>query len=54
MLPLIHAANPTPRAVKLYENRMRYLATRLGAAAQPRDPDLVDRVLHWWGRQRGK
>ena len=53
LLPLIHAANPTPRAVKLYENRMRYLATRL-AAAQPRDPDGMDRILHWWGQRRGK
>ncbi len=43
--PFVYAANPTPRAVKLFENRMRYLATRLEAEANPRRPDLLDRIV---------
>ncbi|WP_197727298.1 P-loop NTPase fold protein [Rhizobium ruizarguesonis] len=43
--PFVYAANPTPRAVKLFENRMRYLAARLEAEANPRRPDLLDRIV---------
>ncbi|MFW5833597.1 MAG: hypothetical protein ACOCYE_05825, partial [Pseudomonadota bacterium] len=44
-LPFVHRANPTPRAVKLFENRMRYLATRLDAEANPDPPDFLDRLF---------
>jgi hypothetical protein len=37
--------NPTPRAVKLFENRMRYLAARLDADANPHRPDILDRIV---------
>ncbi|NNH67888.1 P-loop NTPase fold protein [Rhizobium laguerreae] len=43
--PFIHAVNPTPRAVKLFENRMRYLAARLDAEANPRRPDILDKIV---------
>ncbi|MGO6883289.1 P-loop NTPase fold protein [Rhizobium ruizarguesonis] len=43
--PFVHAVNPTPRAVKLFENRMRYLAARLDAEANPRRPDILDRIV---------
>ena len=49
-IPAVHAVNPTPRAVKLYENRMRYLAARLEVDANPRRPDFVDRCLRLLGR----
>jgi len=43
--PSVHAVNPTPRAVKLFENRMRYLAARLDADANPHRPDILDRIV---------
>ncbi len=43
--PSVHAVNPTPRAVKLFENRMRYLAARLDADANPHRPDILDRLV---------
>nr|WP_246786969.1 P-loop NTPase fold protein [Rhizobium leguminosarum] len=43
--PFVHAVNPTPRAVKLFENRMRYLAARLDAEANPRRPDILDKIV---------
>jgi hypothetical protein len=46
--PVLHAANPTPRAIKLFENRMRYLAARIDAIANPERPDFVDRLFRRW------
>jgi hypothetical protein len=45
---VVHAANPTPRAVKLFENRMRYLAARLDAQTNPHQVDFVDRLVKRW------
>ena len=50
--PLLEEANPTPRAIKRYQNRMRYLAERL----RPKDhePDAIDACLHWLGKRLGR
>jgi hypothetical protein len=50
--PLLEAANPTPRAIKRYQNRMRYLAERL--RPQPYEPDAIDTFLHWVGGRIGR
>jgi hypothetical protein len=49
--PLLMAINATPRAIKRYQNRMRYLAARLRPAVY--DPDLIDSLLHWLGDRLG-
>jgi hypothetical protein len=50
--PMLEEANPTPRAIKRYQNRMRYLAERL----RPKDhePDAIDACLHWLGKRLGR
>ncbi len=50
--PLLEEANRTPRAIKRYQNRMRYLAERL----RPKDhePDAIDTFLHWLGGRFGR
>lgn len=45
--PLLTAINATPRAIKRYQNRMRYLAARLHPSAH--EPDAIDSLLHWLG-----
>ncbi|WP_354065015.1 P-loop NTPase fold protein [Bradyrhizobium sp. RT6a] len=45
--PLLAAINATPRAIKRYQNRMRYLAARLRPAIY--EPDWIDSLLHWLG-----
>ncbi len=45
--PLLEEVNPTPRAIKRYQNRMRYLAERL--RPQDYEPDAIDSFLHWLG-----
>ena len=45
--PLLEEVNPTPRAIKRYQNRMRYLAERL--RPQNYEPDAIDSFLHWLG-----
>lgn len=45
--PLFTAINVTPRAIKRFQNRMRYLAARLRPVGY--DPDGIDSVLHWLG-----
>ena len=45
--PLLAAINATPRAIKRYQNRMRYLAARLRPAIY--EPDRIDSMLHWLG-----
>jgi hypothetical protein len=45
--PLLAAINATPRAIKRYQNRMRYLAARLRPAVY--EPDWIDSLLHWLG-----
>jgi hypothetical protein len=50
--PLLEAVNPTPRAIKRYQNRMRYLAERL--RPQPYEPDAIDTFLHWVGDRIGR
>ena len=45
--PLLTANNATPRAIKRYQNRMRYLAARL--RPQTYEPDLIDGLLNWFG-----
>jgi WD40 repeat protein len=47
--PLLAAMNVTPRAIKRYQNRMRYLAARLRPPAH--EPDRIDSLLHWLGRR---
>jgi hypothetical protein len=50
--PLVHASNPTPRAVKRYQNRMRYLAMRL--RSQEHETGALDWFLNWLGHKLGK
>ena len=50
--PLLEEANPTPRAIKRYQNRMRYLAERL--RPQNYEPDAIDSFLHWLGGRIGR
>jgi hypothetical protein len=45
--PLLIAMNATPRAIKRYQNRMRYLAARLRRPVH--EPDGIDSLLHWLG-----
>jgi hypothetical protein len=50
--PLLTAVNATPRAIKRYQNRMRYLAARLRPSAH--EPDGIDILLHWLGGRLGR
>ena len=50
--PLLAAINATPRAIKRYQNRMRYLAARLRPSV--REPDRIDVFLHWLGGRLGR
>ena len=50
--PLPAAMNATPRAIKRYQNRMRYLAARLRKAVH--EPDGIDSLLHWLGNRIGR
>ena len=47
--PLLAAINASPRVIKRYQNRMRYLAARL--RLQTHEPDRIDSLLHWLGRK---
>jgi hypothetical protein len=47
--PVIFAANPTPRGVKRYQNRLRYLAMRARGDARP--PDWIDRLFRRLGHR---
>ena len=49
--PLLTAINATPRAIKRYQNRMRYLAARLRPAVY--EPDRIDSLLYWLGERLG-
>jgi WD40 repeat protein len=50
--PLLATINATPRAIKRYQNRMRYLAARLRPAVY--EPDRIDSLLHWVGGRLGR
>jgi hypothetical protein len=50
--PLLTTSNATPRAIKRYQNRMRYLAARLRPAVY--EPDRIDSLLHWLGGRLGR
>jgi hypothetical protein len=50
--PLLAAINATPRSIKRYQNRMRYLAARLRPAVH--EPDRIDGVLNWLGSRFGR
>jgi hypothetical protein len=50
--PLVHASNPTPRAVKRYQNRMRYLAMRLRTPEH--ETGALDWFLNWLGHKVDK
>jgi WD40 repeat protein len=50
--PLFVATGSTPRAIKRYQNRMRYLAARLRPPLQ--QPDAIDALLHWLGKKIGR
>jgi hypothetical protein len=50
--PLLTAIDATPRVIKRYQNRMRYLAARLRPPVQ--EPDAFDRLLHWVGARLGR
>jgi hypothetical protein len=43
--PLIYAANPTPRAIKRFQNRMRFLAMQ--ARPHERSSSRIDRAIDW-------
>ena len=47
----IFAANPTPRGVKRFQNRLRYFAMR--TRGDDHDPDWVDRVYARFGHEVG-
>jgi hypothetical protein len=49
--PILATINATPRVIKRYQNRMRYLAARLRPALH--EPDLVDSLLRWLSRRLG-
>ncbi|UCH40454.1 MAG: hypothetical protein JSU67_01750, partial [Gammaproteobacteria bacterium] len=44
--PLIYAVNPTPRAIKRFENRIRYIAMQARPPQQA--PDFIDRIIDWF------
>ena len=50
--PLFAEMNTTPRVIKRYQNRMRYLAARLRPAGY--EPDRIDSLLHWLGVRLGR
>jgi hypothetical protein len=50
--PLITARRPTPRVIKRYQNRMRYLAARLRPSVH--QPDSMDSLLNRIGRMVGR
>ncbi|MBD0327725.1 MAG: hypothetical protein ICV68_14910 [Pyrinomonadaceae bacterium] len=50
--PLITARRPTPRVIKRYQNRMRYLAARLRPNVH--QPDYLDSLLDWTSRMVGR
>jgi hypothetical protein len=43
--PLIYAVNPTPRAIKRFENRIRYIAMQ--ARPPQQSPDFIDHIIDW-------
>ena len=43
--PMIYAANPTPRGIKRFENRMRFLAMQTRPLKPA--PDAIDHILNW-------
>lgn len=49
---LLAAVSITPRGIKRYQNRMRYLAARMRPAGY--QPDVVDIALHWIGKKLGR
>lgn len=50
--PLLAAVSATPRGIKRYQNRMRYLAARMRPARY--EPDAVDILLNWFGKRIGR
>jgi hypothetical protein len=50
--PLFIAIKASPRAIKRYQNRMRYLAAHL--RPQFYEPDRFDTLLHWLGKRLGR
>ncbi|MFT4014189.1 MAG: hypothetical protein QM682_12465 [Paracoccus sp. (in: a-proteobacteria)] len=44
----VHDANPTPRAIRLFENKMRYISAREDAAVNPERPDMTDMLFRRW------
>jgi WD40 repeat protein len=50
--PLFAALSVTPRGIKRYQNRMRYLAARMRPARY--EPDAVDAGLNWLGKRLGR
>jgi WD40 repeat protein len=50
--PVFVAVRATPRAIKRFQNRMRYLAARLRPAGY--EPDVIDAALRWIGMRLGK
>lgn len=41
--PLIYAVNPTPRGIKRFENRIRFIAMQ--ARPPHQEPDIIDRII---------
>jgi hypothetical protein len=50
--PLLATRLTTPRAIKSWQNRIRFIAERM--SAEGRDVDAVDRLLHWVGGKIGR
>jgi hypothetical protein len=50
--PLLISINATPRVIKRYQNRMRYVAARLRPPVH--EPDLIDVLLKWLGGRLGR
>jgi len=50
--PLLSTRLATPRAIKSWQNRMRFIAERMCPAG--RDVDELDRLLHWLGGKIGR
>lgn len=49
VLPLVYRAHATPRSIKRFQNRMRYLSVRLNPP--PAEVDTLEWALFWFGRR---
>jgi WD40 repeat protein len=52
VMPLFKAVNATPRVIKRYQNRTRYIAAQLRRGLH--EPDGLDELVHRLGRREGQ